>query len=285
MTVFSWEDILSGAFSKKLREGGFCASAVATGGFDGLHEGHRAIISRVVDFKAAHKGAAAGAVTFRHPPKASLGAPSYSGDLSTVRLKIDTFAEWGLDFAVVIDFSDDFSKIKGKDFLSILKDSCSMQFAAAGSDFRCGYKLDTGVAEMAAYAAQNGFAFVVVDDVLFEGGRISSSAIRKCVFDGCVEEASRLLGHTYTIDCAGAEICARNDEPRSLFIARGSLMQILPCSGAFKVSVYAADSVHFQSVLFAESQFLRLDIPPEYENLVLDRIDLTEEISGIKAKT
>ncbi len=285
MTIFSWEDITSGVFAKKLREGGFCASAVATGGFDGLHRGHRAIIESVVAYRNAHPGTAAGAVTFRHPPKASLGTRPYSGDLSTLRLKTDTFAEWGLDFAVVIDFSDDFSKIKGKDFLSILKDSCSMQFAAAGSDFRCGYKLDTGVAEMDAYAAQNGFALLVVEDVLYEGERISSSAIRKYISDGCIAKASRLLAHPYTIDCAGAEICARNDEPRSLFIARGSLMQILPYSGAFKVSVYAADSVHFQSVLFAESQFLRLDIPPEYENLVLDRIDLTEEISGIKAKT
>ena len=278
MTVFSWEDILSGAFSKKLREGGFCASAVATGGFDGLHEGHRAIISRVVDFKAAHKGAAAGAVTFRHPPKASLGAPSYSGDLSTVRLKIDTFAEWGLDFAVVIDFSDDFSKIKGKDFLSILKDSCSMQFAAAGSDFRCGYRLDTGVAEMAAYAAQNGFTFVVVDDVLYANERISSSAIRKCIFDGRVEEASRLLGHPYTVDCRSASLQARNPETGSLFIARDSLTQVLPAEGKFSVFAQTDDSVRFECVLFAESQFLRLDIPPEHDFLVLDRIDFNLKI-------
>ena len=34
MTIFSWEDITSGTFAKKLRECGFCASAVATGGFE-----------------------------------------------------------------------------------------------------------------------------------------------------------------------------------------------------------------------------------------------------------
>ncbi len=278
MTVFSWEDITSGVFAKKLRDGGFCASAVATGGFDGLHRGHHAIIESVVAFRNSHPGAAAGAVTFRHPPKASLGARSYSGDLSTVRLKIDTFAEWNLDFAVVIDFSADFSKIKGKDFLSILKDSCSMQFAAAGSDFRCGYRLDTGVAEMAAYAAQNGFAFVVVDDVLYGSERISSSAIRKCVFDGFVDEASRLLGHPYTIDCRDAVLQARNSESSSLFIARGSLTQVLPAEGKYSVFVQSADSVRFESVLFAESQFLRLDIPPEYEISGLDRIDFKLKI-------
>jgi len=278
LTVFSWEDIKSGTFAKYLRENGFCASAVATGGFDGLHRGHRAIIESVVAFRNTHQGTAAGAVTFRHPPKASLGTKPYSGDLSTVRLKIDTFAEWNLDFAVVIDFSADFSKIKGKDFLSILKDSCSMQFAAAGSDFRCGYKLDTGVAEMAAYAAQNGFVFVVVDDVLYRNERISSSAIRKCVFDGSVEEASRLLGHPYTIDCRDASIKARNSESGSLLIARGSLTQVLPAEGKYSVSVQAADSVRFESVLFAESQFLRLDIPPDHEISRLDRIDFKLKI-------
>ena len=279
MTIFSWEDITSGAFEKFLKENGYSGSALATGGFDGLHRGHRAIIDGVVAFRDAHPGTAAGAVTFRRPPKASFGNVRYSGDLSTLRLKTQTFAEWKLDFSVVIDFSDDFSKMKGKDFLSILKDSCSMQFAAAGSDFRCGYKMDTGVAEMTSFAAQNGFALLVVDDVLYEAERISSSAIRKYVSEGCISKAVRLLAHPYTIDCADADILARKNEPRSLFIARGSLLQILPESGVFKVSVHAADSVHFQSVLFAESQFLRLDIPPEYELSVLDRIDMMEEIS------
>ncbi len=278
MTVFSWEDITSGTFAKFLKDNGFSGTAVATGGFDGLHRGHRTIIESVISYRDSHAGAAAGVVTFRHPPKAALKSVPYSGDLSTVRLKIQTFAEWKLDFAVVIDFSDDFSKMKGKEFLSILKDSCSMQFAAAGSDFRCGYRLDTGVAEMAAYAAQNGFAFVIVDDVLFEGERISSSSIRKNISDGCVEEATRLLGRPYTIDCEGAELTARNAESGSLLIARGSLMQVLPLEGSFSVTVHAADSVHFQSVLFAESHFLRLDIPPEYELSALDRIDFISRI-------
>ena len=48
MTVFSWEDITSGVFAKKLRDGGFCASAIATGGFDGLHRGHHAIIETLI---------------------------------------------------------------------------------------------------------------------------------------------------------------------------------------------------------------------------------------------
>ncbi|MCR4940787.1 MAG: FAD synthetase family protein [Treponemataceae bacterium] len=278
MIIFSWEDVISGRLRKKLQEQGFSCSAVATGGFDGLHIGHRAIIDKVLAFRSASPAVAAGVVTFRHPPKSAFGRVSYSGDLSTLRLKNATFADWGLDFAVVIDFSDDFSKIKGKDFLSILKDSCSMQFVAAGSDFRCGYKLDTGVAEMAAYAAQNGFSFVIVDDVLREGERISSSLVRKLICDGFVQEASKLLGRPYTIDCEGADVSARDSESGSLLIARGSLVQVLPVEGSFSVTLHTADSVHFSSVLFAESHFLRLDIPPEYGSSVLDRIDFIKKI-------
>lgn len=273
MIIFSWDDVISGRLKQKLREQGFSCSAVATGGFDGLHIGHKTIMDKVLAFRSACPSAAAGVVTFRHPPKASFGKVPYSGDLSTLRLKTKTFSDWGLDFAVVIDFSDDFSKMKGKDFLSILKDSCSMQFAAAGSDFRCGYKLDTGVAEMASYAAQNGFSFVIVDDVLCGDERISSSLIRKYVSEGFVEKASMLLGRPYTIDCDGVDFCARNSESTSLFIARGSLMQVSPLEGSFSVIVHTADSVHFSSELFAESHFLRLDIPPEYEASVFDRID------------
>lgn len=273
MEVFSWNELLEGKVLRWLKDSCFSGSALAVGGFDGLHEGHRRIISSVLSFHAGHPEVASGAVTFSRPPKASFSRESYSGDLTTIRLKEKIFRSWGLDFVVVIDFSCDFSKMKGKDFLSILKDSCSMQFAAAGSDFRCGYKLDTGVAEMTAYAAQNGFAFTVIDEVLSDSRRISSSFIRQCVAEGRFSEVARLLGRPFSLDCIGVEVTARSSETGSVLIARDSLQQIVPLKGSYEVSVKTVDSDAFQCVLFAESQFLRLDIPPEYGSSRLESID------------
>ena len=84
--------------------------------------------------------------------------------------------------------------------------------------------------------------------------------------------ASGLLGHPYTVDCKDAILQARNAESGSLLIARGSLTQVLPAEGKYSVFAQAADSERFESVLFAESQFLRLDIPPEHKISVLDRM-------------
>ena len=92
----------------------------------------------------------------------------------------------------MIDFSEDFSKIKGRDFLDKLRKFCSMQFLAAGSDFRLGHNSDTGVAELSDYATQNGLELKVLDDVKLFGQRVSSSLIRKAVQEGDFALAKKL---------------------------------------------------------------------------------------------
>ena len=110
-----------------------------------------------------------------HPPKAAKNPTDFSGELSTIDLKLEYFEDLGFDFVIVIDFSCDFSKMKGRDFLTFLKNSCSMQFLVAGSDFRCGYKLDTGILQISEFAAQNGVFFHVVAECLFEDLRNSKT--------------------------------------------------------------------------------------------------------------
>ena len=160
----------------------------------------------------------------------------------------------------MIDFSEDFSKIKGRDFLDQLRKFCSAQFLAAGSDFRLGHNSDTGVAELSDYATQNGLELKVLDDVTLFGKRVSSSLIRGAVLEGDFALAKSLLGFPYRLDCSSIEWRASSSDSSLSLIANGKTTQVLPKAGRHPVCVVFAGKK--SSAFFcAEGQFLRLEFP------------------------
>lgn len=273
--LFSWNDVLVASKDKNHLLSQFTkkGSALSVGGFDGPHLGHRELFQQVIDYKTKNN-VVSGIVTFNFPPKAAKNPTDFTGELSTIKLKLEYFEDLDFDFVIVIDFSCDFSKIKGRDFLAFLKNSCSMQFLVAGSDFRCGYKLDTGILQISEFAAQNGVSFNVVADCLFEDFRISSTIIRKFVQNGKLEKASKLLGRPYALDLENA-IYNVNEETSQLQIANSSVIQLLPPVGKYQVKVTLADTSTFSSVMYVESTLLRLEIPLEQKFQKLKKIEFS----------
>lgn len=244
-----------------------------------MHAGHRALFDSVFEYRKNHPGVLAGLVTFVHSPGAVKNARTYPGDITTERLKVNYFAQKGFDFCIMIDFSVNFSKIKGIDFLDILRNFCSMQFLAAGYDFRCGHNLDTGVAELSDYCLRNGLELKVVEEILLDGERISSSRIRNAVLNGDFLEAKKLLGYPYTLDCSELRISRGPSEFRLSTIANGKTRQVLPGDGCYPVRVFAGDKIQpVNGMLFvrAESEFLRLEFPPEQNSSSIQTIEKIE---------
>lgn len=286
MKFFSWDEILAAyhdgdsGIHSYFKDG----SALTIGGFDGPHAGHMKLFEAVFEHAAKVEAQSGrrlkkGIVTFRQPPHAICSPDSFQGDISTLGLKLDLFTLKGFDFVIVIDFSSDFSRMKGNDFLSILKDCCSMQFAAAGVDFRCGHQLDTGVAELSAFARQNDFQFQVIDDVTYEGKRISSSLIRTCVQKGNLKEAEMLLGRPYTVDLRNVTGEIRNELHCLLQIANGDVHQILPPVGVYSVKATSAGARICNTVLHVDSSLLRLEIPPEWATSGIEKVEFTTLVS------
>ncbi len=263
MKVYSWADVEKAA----LKEGssGISFSAVAVGGFDGPHIGHQAIFDALFDWKKSRddflsgQKCLAGVVTFRRSPGA-LKNPNYPGDVSSPKFKLDFFEKRGFDFCVMIDFSEDFSKIEGRNFLDTLRKFCSMQFLAAGSDFRCGHNSDTGVAELSEYMTSRGLELKVLDDVLVDNKRVSSSLIRGAVQKGDFALAKKLLGFPFRIDGSPFTWKACSSDVGLSLIANERAAQVLPKAGRHPVGV-AFDGKKSSAFFCAEGQFLRLEFP------------------------
>lgn len=204
-------------------------TALTVGGFDGPHIGHQILFNSVLQ-NATSKKLVPGIVTFTKSPGAYKKPDHYSGDVSTLDLRLKKFAEYGFHFVILIDFSGDFGKMSGGVFFDILVKTAHMRYLAVGHDFRCGHRLDTGVAEIAALSQREGFRFDSIGQVEIDGVRVSSSAIRKAVQSADFTRAEKLLGYPFLLDFMAPQWTVTD---RLFKASRSEITQILPQCGTY----------------------------------------------------
>lgn len=164
--------------------------SLAVGVFDGVHPGHQVLIRHI----CRSTDAIAAVVTFRQNPLFVLKPEIFWGDIIGFDQKLHLLETMGVGLAVIIDFSAEFSRINGRDFINLLLDSGPVKRIALGRNFRCGHGLDTGVREIKALAGVRGVDVWVAEPVMDGASMISSSRIRQALAAGNVTEAERLLG-------------------------------------------------------------------------------------------
>jgi riboflavin kinase / FMN adenylyltransferase len=192
LLVLTWEELVSGRDTEPI--------AAVVGVFDGLHIGHRELVSKVT----GKEGLRSTVITFKENPKRILSPTSFVGVLSTMDQKLSLIESMGVDLCALIDFSGDFSKLPGRQFLSMLRDGGGLRYLAVGADFRCGHRLDTDTGDISQFCAESSIGVDVLSAVQWAGRPVSSSRIRKSVLDGRLEDATSMLGRPYEIDFRGA---------------------------------------------------------------------------------
>lgn len=207
MKLYTWNDILSilnGDTTADFFDGK--GTGISTGCFDGLHKGHKKLLSELTD-ACREKGLKAGVVTFSRPLPGIKHSGDYKGDLTTLNQRLSLFESLGIDFVIIVEFDDSFASMMGTDYLNILLNVCNMELLAEGIDFRCGFKGATDAQAIRYWAEKNGVETVFVDPVFFHEGtdeeeRISSSYIRTMLSKGFFTTAQELLERPYELDIA-----------------------------------------------------------------------------------
>jgi len=203
----------------------FKGSACAIGVFDGLHLGHQALLSMI-----QHKGLYRVVVTFRHNPKAKRSGATYHGDIFSLKRKLELLEEARVDALVLIDFSQEFSRMTGKDFLSVLWKNSTLRYLAVGHDFRCGYGLDTDSHAIRSFGTEVGFKTEVLDAVLMHDHPVSSSRVRQAIARGDFHLAETLLSRPYELDLRSFPY---EDNTKSCLVSLLACSQVLPPNGEY----------------------------------------------------
>ena len=232
MEIFTWDDVVNGKFLVEWRKKG---TSLAIGSFDGMHLGHLALIDKVLEKKLV-ENTVCGIVTFNSSCHSIKG--NYGGDIYTLKQKLKILDEKGLSFAVVIDFSTEFSKMKGEMFIHSLVDLCGMKYLSEGLDFCCGYNNSVDIKKLEFLSRSEGFSLSIVPDVLLDNLRVSSSKIRGAIGAGDFLEAKKLLSRDFCLDCSSLRWAKTVCDGCIIYAADRALCnQILPKEGTYKVLV------------------------------------------------
>ena len=151
---------------------------VALGVFDGVHLGHRAVISRAVGLE----GSIPAVFTFTQPP---WRLPKDSAwELLSSDGKIAAMESLGVEEMFEADF-EAIRLLSPEEFVRrVLRDILRARRVFCGFNFRFGRDGAGDAAALTALGEQYGFETVVVPPVLMDGEPISSSRIRRLVETG-----------------------------------------------------------------------------------------------------
>jgi len=210
--------------------------AVTVGIFDGVHRGHQALIEAVVSQK---ERAVPVVITFRQGRyKKAVGVEKhYPGDILSFTQKMAIFESLGIALTIVVEFTESFRKMSGKEFLRILCEHGNMVFMAVGSNFRCGYRLDTDALAIQGFNHRRGIQTQIVQPLTEDDKPISSSQIRGAITSGKLREAAAMLGHPFTVDLSVTDRHTNDDLTADDYLAYDIAGQgrILPPPGKYQV--------------------------------------------------
>ena len=251
--VFSWEQVAEGKFPVEWMSRG---TALTVGSFDGIHAGHAVLLNSVT----SKSGCVSGVVTFRNSVHSA--RDGYEGDILSLRQKLELLGRAGIAFAVVIDFSDDFSRIEGNSFLEILLNNCGMKWLVEGSNFRCGYKGSFDMNAIRSFAEKWKFGVEQIDDVYVDSERVSSTRIRRAVLESDFACVQRMLLKPFSYD---ASELSWKECKTDWFCASCVSGQILPSDGTYSVVALLDDEGDGLNVLHTvcsvEKNLIKIQLP------------------------
>lgn len=215
-------------------------SVIAIGNFDGFHLGHHRIIGTQKAI-AAEKNLESIIVTF-NPATRIFFNPDFP-TISTQEQKKRILESQKTDKVCIFDF-DRIVNIPGEEFLNeYLIRQFHMKHIVMGENFRFGKGRGSDIQFLSEASQRYGFGFTVVQPVLLDGIRISSSLIRELLAQGKIEESNRMLGRSYMIEgivSEGDKLGRKMGFP-TINIQTGN--KLLP-EGVFKTSVSINGKLH-----------------------------------------
>lgn len=220
-------------------------SAVTTGTFDGVHPGHREVVKHLREM-AEQRGLQPVAVTFdRHPLQviAPARAPKM---ICTADERDRMLRDLGVEVHRVT-FDEDLRRLTARNWLERLRDTLGMRLLVTGYDHTFGSDgLGMSLADYRQLGAETG---VEIEPAPLVKG-FSSSAIRRALATGDMQETSRLLGRPFTLE---GKVIEGNRLGRTIGYPTANLLTApglqLPQHGVYAAMATLGDGRRFPAVV------------------------------------
>lgn len=220
-------------------------TVVTVGTFDGVHEGHRALMETVVA-KAKKRGARSVVVTFDPHPRTIINPKGSSIRLLTsLKERAEILEEIGVDELCVIPFTRDFSLLSSEEFVrDEIHAKIGISEFVIGYDHHFGRDRSGTIETLENLGPELGFDVYVVSKREMGEVTISSTVIRKAISeDGDMSQAARLLGRPYMLN---GLVIHGDERGRKIGFPTANLQpehpdKVIPKNGTYAVKVRVDD--------------------------------------------
>lgn len=174
-------------------------TAVALGAFDGLHIGHMEIIEDTIQYAKKHN-LKSFVYTFSNHPRDLLTPDNPPARIMDIDEKVQILTHAGVDYLGLLKFDAFQMNIEPEAFVrDILVDKLNMKHLTVGYDYRFGKGAQGTAALLVELGMIYDYTCEVVQPIMRNEVRVSSTLIRKLLEQGRIEEANFYLGRTHFI--------------------------------------------------------------------------------------
>ena len=176
------------------------AGTIATmGNFDGVHLGHQALVRNTVE-ESKRMSCPSTVLTFEPHPLKVLAPERAPLLILSYEDKMALLQSLGVDIVVAQRFNREFASITAEEFVwRFLVNRLKVKKLWVGRDLRFGQGRQGDTESLLRLAPRAGFEVCVLDPILREGVRISSSKIRQLLEEGHVDKVRPMLGRYHFV--------------------------------------------------------------------------------------
>jgi riboflavin kinase / FMN adenylyltransferase len=174
-------------------------TAVTLGVFDGVHLGHRHLLTKLNE-AAARRELTSIVVTLANHPLTVLRPDVQVVLLTSLNERLDLLAGSGVGRVLPVTFTREISQLTAEEFMQALVDCLGLEHFVVGPDFALGRGRLGTIPVLTEVGSRLGFTVETVAPFDLDGAAVRSTAVREAVAAGNVEQAAVLLGRPFALD-------------------------------------------------------------------------------------
>jgi riboflavin kinase/FMN adenylyltransferase len=173
-------------------------TVLTIGVFDGVHLGHKHLISELLK-QARRRKLLATVVTFRQHPEDLLSSGKKLPFITDIKTRTRLLHEEGVDIVVPLSFTLQLARLDAPMFMGLLQKYLKMRGLVIGMDFALGRDRQGNIATLRRLGREMDFSVTVVPPLKVNGEVVSSTAIRKALADSDMKKFRELTGRPFSL--------------------------------------------------------------------------------------
>ena len=222
-------------------------AVVTSGTFDGVHVGHKKILSRLNEVARKSNGETVVITFWPHPRLVLYPDDTQLRLLNTFEEKAELLKKQGVNHLLRIPFTKEFSQLSSEDFITkILVEKIGTKKLVIGYDHHFGKNREGSFEQLKLNAPKYGFEVEEIPRQDVDHVTVSSTTIRKSIESAELETANHLLGQPYMLSgrvVKGDQLGRQLGYPTAN-IEIDSIYKLIPADGIYAVHVRHANKLY-----------------------------------------